>query len=212
MPACAGMTEWTALRFIPSIPMTQPVEEKPRPRLSWLMDNRLWFGGLLFVMAMGIVMTVHHRQREARATAARVMMLQGQWGDSWEQAAQASRKTHRPILIDFTADWCQPCQIMITQVFPDPAVAELLKSRYVLLRADVTHNDSPGVPLAMQYQLQGLPTLLIVDDQGKVLASLVGLPQVSQLVSWLEAHAALTPGGTDARASLAGVPPLLRRE
>src|SRR5262245_24044113 len=36
------------------------------------------------------------------------------------EAEAAARQTGRPILYDFTADWCPPCRLMRREVFADP--------------------------------------------------------------------------------------------
>jgi thioredoxin 1 len=60
----------------------------------------------------------------------------------------------QPVLVDFTAEWCGPCKML------DPIVGQLAqewdgKVKVVMLDVDVNPD------IAMQYQVMGLPTLLL---------------------------------------------------
>ncbi len=51
----------------------------------------------------------------------------------------------RPVLLDFTADWCANCKVLDRRVFRDPAVAALIRQKGVLaVRADTTLFDYPA--------------------------------------------------------------------
>ena len=63
----------------------------------------------------------------------------------------------QPVLVDFTAVWCGPCKML------DPVVKQLAaewagKVRVVKLDVD----DNPN--LTMQYQVMGVPTLMLFVD------------------------------------------------
>ena len=60
----------------------------------------------------------------------------------------------QPVLVDFSAVWCGPCKML------DPIVDELAKEWDGMVkigRLDVDHNPS----LAMDYQVMGVPTLIL---------------------------------------------------
>jgi thiol:disulfide interchange protein len=60
-------------------------------------------------------------------------------------AIQQARTQGRPVLLDFTADWCTNCKVLDRRVFQDPDVAALVKQKSVLaVRADTTSFDYPA--------------------------------------------------------------------
>ena len=62
-----------------------------------------------------------------------------------------------PVLVDFTAVWCQPCKAL------DPVVKELAddwNGQVKVVKLDVDDNPS----IAMNYNVMGVPTLLLFKD------------------------------------------------
>jgi|GEM_PF-5592502 len=147
--------------------------------------NRLW--ALLIVVCLGaaVVITIINRKAQAPTEQQRALAAQG-WETSFEQAAQRSVAEGKPILVDFTADWCPPCQYMKYQIFTLDRVMQARADRFISLRADITSRSSPGMPMAMQYEIQATPTLLILDAQGRELARQVGALDESSLLKWFE--------------------------
>jgi thiol:disulfide interchange protein DsbD len=86
--------------------------------------------------------------------------------------ARASESKH-PVLIDFSAAWCIPCREMERSTFIDPGVVREA-SRFVRLRADLTATDTANEKLTRQFDIQGVPTTLIIDSSGNVTVRKVG--------------------------------------
>jgi thioredoxin 1 len=60
----------------------------------------------------------------------------------------------QPVLVDFTAVWCGPCKML------EPVVKELSidwEGKAKVVKLDVDNNAN----LAMQYQVMGVPTLML---------------------------------------------------
>ena len=69
-------------------------------------------------------------------------------------------------MLDFYADWCVSCKEMERFTFTDPAVAQLM-SRALLLKADVTANNSDDRELLKRFSLFGPPGTIFFDPQGR---------------------------------------------
>lgn len=81
------------------------------------------------------------------------------------QVAQASH-VGRPVMIDFTADWCTSCKEMEATTFLDPTVRRAL-SGAVLLRADVTADDPDDQALLKRLGIIGPPTIAFFGRDGQ---------------------------------------------
>ncbi len=59
-----------------------------------------------------------------------------------------------PVLVDFYADWCQPCHILSPIV---KQVAKAYEGRLRVIKIDVDRNPA----IAQQYGIRGIPTLIL---------------------------------------------------
>jgi thiol:disulfide interchange protein len=93
--------------------------------------------------------------------------VQGPWRTSYPAALDEARQSGKPVVLDFFADWCPPCQVMKHDVWPDEAVRNKLLDGYIPVALNVDRPENR--PVATRYQVEGIPTILIVDAEGRVL-------------------------------------------
>jgi thioredoxin len=83
-----------------------------------------------------------------------------------------------PVLVDFYADWCGPCQMMVPIL---EQVNAQLKDRLRIVKIDTEKYQA----LASQYQIEALPTLMLF-KQGQPVDKIEGVMQAPQLVQHLQ--------------------------
>lgn len=86
-------------------------------------------------------------------------------------------KTELPVVVDFWAPWCGPCQVMGPQF---ARAAQQLKGRAVLVK--VNSDDNPST--SSRYAIRSIPTLVKLQG-GREVDRISGALQAGQIVSWV---------------------------
>lgn len=89
------------------------------------------------------------------------------WLTDAAEAERLAREQGRPLLLDFSADWCKACKELEAHTFSDPKVAARLKG-WVTVRIDLTEDRPELRPLQARYGVVGLPTVAFVDADGEL--------------------------------------------
>lgn len=108
------------------------------------------------------------------------------------EAAQASALHRRPILYDFTADWCGPCNRLKEEVFSEPGTAGRIASMFVPARVldrrqEAGRNPAIVDSLQEEFQVEGFPTLLVVTPEGREVGRVLGYPGRAAVMDSLQA-------------------------
>ena len=80
----------------------------------------------------------------------------------------------QPVLVDFFATWCGPCQ-MLAPILKQ--VKESLGERITIIKIDVDKNQA----IAAQYHVRGVPTMLLFQN-GKQLWRQSGVVSKEELI------------------------------
>ncbi|KAB1196821.1 MULTISPECIES: thioredoxin [Haloferax] len=84
------------------------------------------------------------------------------------------------VLADFYADWCGPCKML------EPTIEQLAENTdAAMVKVDVDANQQ----LAAQYQVRGVPTMVLFAD-GEVAEQIVGVRGYDDLKGLVDAHLA----------------------
>jgi thioredoxin-related protein len=102
------------------------------------------------------------------------------WLTNYAEAQKESKSQHKLLLMDFTgSDWCGWCIMLEKEIFSKPEFQEYASKNLVLLELDFPRRKElpaetveQNQRLAMQYQVQGFPTIVVLDSNGKEVAQL----------------------------------------
>ena len=79
---------------------------------------------------------------------------------------EEAKRTGKPLLLDFYADWCISCKEMEIKTFANSAVAKKMQD-FILVQADVTSNTAAHQALLKRYGLFGPPGILLFNPAGE---------------------------------------------
>ena len=77
------------------------------------------------------------------------------------------------VLVDFFANWCGPCKMLIP-------VLEELSSKYNIVKVNVDEFEE----LAREYGIMSIPTLYLFKN-GEVIAKTIGYKDKEEIESWI---------------------------
>lgn len=93
---------------------------------------------------------------------------------------QALVDSGKPILLDFYADWCGPCKMLLPTV---EKLATKHENDFVIAKVNVDKNRE----LAQEFGVRSIPTLFFVKN-GKVQEGLVGVQTESALEAKIQSY------------------------
>lgn len=102
------------------------------------------------------------------------------WTTSYEEGQQDAKANNKLVLLDFTgSDWCGWCIQLDREVFSKPQFKEYASKNLVLVELDFPKRKPvpdaiklQNVKLARRYQVQGFPTIIVLNGEGQMVGEL----------------------------------------
>lgn len=104
------------------------------------------------------------------------------WLTDFDAAKAKAKSDHKLVLLDFTgSDWCGYCKRMQAEVFSKPQFQDYAAKNLVLVELDFPRakpqSDAvkkQNMKLASEYEIEGFPTLIVLNPDGKRVGNFVG--------------------------------------
>lgn len=111
------------------------------------------------------------------------------WEHDLAAAQKRAKQEGKPMFVDVWAEWCPPCQYLKAVVFPSPEAQQAL-ANYVPVSLMTEMKDRrvirDNAKVAQHFGVEGYPTMLILDAQGREVKRQVGAFQTgAELKAWL---------------------------
>ncbi|MBX7255620.1 MAG: thioredoxin family protein [Candidatus Hydrogenedentes bacterium] len=111
------------------------------------------------------------------------------WQPTYEKAVEESFVQQKPLLLDFTAEWCGWCKKMDEEVYATPEVSGILKD-FVCVKVDIEQN--PAVALA--YEVQSIPRTIILSADKRIISDQMGFYTADVFAEFLKEAKDWKPG------------------
>ncbi len=103
------------------------------------------------------------------------------WHSDFAAAQAEAEREQRPLLVHFSATWCQPCSKMNREVLKSADVKRLLDDRFIGVKVDADKHPE----LVKQFGIQMLPSDLVIDPHnGRVLAESQGATDLKAFLTF----------------------------
>ncbi len=88
-----------------------------------------------------------------------------------ETAVTEAQQSNRNILLEIGGDWCSWCHILDDFVSENPDIAETIQQNYVVVKINVSEENSNEAFMEHLPYVSGYPHFFILDQQGELLHS-----------------------------------------
>ncbi len=106
------------------------------------------------------------------------------WVKTYDEALKQAGAQKKFVVLDMSASWCGFCRRMAREVYPSPEFVEFSRTQvFVRLFADT---DAEGTKLAESFNVEGFPTIIVLNSQGREVGRLVGARDSRRLIRELQ--------------------------
>lgn len=90
-----------------------------------------------------------------------------EWMRSLPPALERATREHKPLLVDFFAQWCPPCKELDLKVWSRPKIRQELAEKFVAVKIDCTTETPECTEAVARFHVIGWPTVVFVNSAGE---------------------------------------------
>ena len=79
---------------------------------------------------------------------------------NYQDGMVLAKQSKKAVLLDFYADWCEPCKEMDRDVLTEPTVTRFFNSNFVSIK--INGESREGKKLMREYMVTGFPTYIFI--------------------------------------------------
>ncbi|MFC5409161.1 thioredoxin family protein [Larkinella bovis] len=100
---------------------------------------------------------------------------------AWKTHLAKAKAENKIVFLDAYTTWCGPCKMLQKNVFTQKEVADFFNKEFINVKIDMEAGEGPE--LALQYPIEGYPTLMFIDGDGKVVKKVLGYQSPEELLA-----------------------------
>ncbi|WP_316819195.1 thioredoxin family protein [Pedobacter nyackensis] len=98
----------------------------------------------------------------------------------WSDVLLQAKRENKLVFVDVFTDWCGPCKIMDTKVFPQAEVGNIYNTSFINYKIDAEKGEGPA--FKKKYTIQSYPNYLFINGDGVLIYRANGSMQALEFI------------------------------
>jgi thiol:disulfide interchange protein len=110
---------------------------------------------------------------------------------SFAEALKQAKKENKLVMVDYYTTWCGWCKVLDKKTYSNKDVGEYANANMISLKVDAEKGE--GVELVRRSSIQGYPTIIFYDGDGKEVSRVVGFVDAAPFIERMKMAVSAKP-------------------